>query len=477
MKILFLSAEVFPFAKRGGLADVVGALPKYLRRLGHDVRVMMPAYRQIEDGYHSGGVEVLPLDQKLQVPISGAAIEAGVFQGRLPDSDVPIYFIAKGDLLGRYQVYGYDDDPYRFAFFSRAALQLAVEGLDWRPDVVHTHDWHTAPAVTWLATAGQADERYRGIPTLFTIHNLAHQGHTSWQIFDYLQVITHALHEEPYGMVNFMARGIYHATKINTVSPTYAQEIMTLQGGAGLDGLLRHRRQDLFGILNGIDYDVWNPMTDPNLPVQFDKDTLETRRENKIALQKELGLEMRPEVPVVSMVSRLDWQKGLDLMGEVVHRLLTGEAGPAQFVLLGSGESDYEQMFAQFAQYYPGRVSATLEYRADLAPRIYGGTDMFLMPSLFEPCGLGQLIALRYGCVPIVRATGGLADTIFDGETGFVFDGYSTESFWRAVQRATYTHNVDPTYWQEMQVKGMAQDFSWDKSAREYEELYRRCLG
>lgn len=477
MKILFLSAEVYPFAKVGGLADVVGSLPKVLHNLGHDVRVIMPAYRSIEDGYLQGDLDIQPLESNLQVPLGGGPVEAGVFEGRLPNSEVPVYFIAKGDLLGRYQVYGYDDDAYRFSFFARAALQLAVEALDWRPDVVHTHDWHTAPAVIWLATAGQSDERYRDIPTLFTIHNLAHQGHAPWQVFDYLGVITHSLHEEPYGMVNFMARAIYHATKISTVSPSYAQEIMTVQGGAGLDGLLRHRHLDLHGILNGLDVDVWNPATDPNLAAPFDLDRFGARQANKAALQQELGLEIRPDVPLLAMVSRLDWQKGLDLMGEVVHRLLTGESGPAQLAILGSGEQEYERMFAQFAQRYPSQVSATFEYNPKLAPRLYAGSDMFLMPSLFEPCGLGQLIAMRYGSVPIVRGTGGLMDTVQDSETGFIFDGYSTDAFWQAVQRATYIYNLDPDRWRGIQLKGMTQNFSWENSAVQYELLYRGCMG
>lgn len=472
MQILFISAEVYPFAKRGGLADVVGSLPIALQKLGHDVRVVMPAYRMIEDAYHAGKYDLASMDAKLQVRVDGTTIETGVFEGRLPNSDVPIYFIAKGDLLGRPQIYGYSDDAYRFSFLSKAALQLAVENLQWRPDVVHTHDWHTAPAVTWLATAGQSDSRYQNIPTVFTIHNLAHQGHTAWHIFDYLGIASHSLHEEAFGMVNFMARGIYHATKITTVSPTYAQEITTVQGGAGLDGLLRHRLYDLSGILNGLDYDVWNPETDPNLAANFSADSLEERLKNKRQLQKNLGLAIQPDHPVVAMISRLDWQKGLDLMGEIVHRLMTEQAGPAQFVLLGSGETEYEQMFSQFAQYYPGKLSATLAYRAELAPLIYGGSDMFLMPSLFEPCGLGQLIAMRYGCLPVARVTGGLADTIEDTQTGFLFDGYSSDSFWHALQRATYTYNTDKQTWQAMQQDAMSRDFSWDKSALQYEELY-----
>ncbi len=477
MKILFVSAEVYPFAKRGGLADVVGSLPKILAEYGHDVRVVMPAYRSVEDAYQSGKWSITATDVRLSVPIENTTVESGVFESVIPGSEVPVYFIAKGDLLGRPEIYGYDDDAYRFSYFSRAALQLAVEALDWRPDVVHAHDWHTAPTVTWLATAGTADDRYKNIPTLFTIHNLAHQGKTDWHIFDYLQIYSHSLEEEPYGRVNFMARAIYHASKVNTVSPTYAQEITTRQGGADLDGLLRYRKSDLSGILNGLDYDVWNAAIDGKLEQNYTADTLHLRAANKAALQRMVGLPERSDVPVISMISRLDWQKGLDLMGEVVHRLLEGQAGEAQFVLLGSGEAEYEEMFAQFVRRFPDKASATLAYRADLAPLIYAGSDMFLMPSLFEPCGLGQLISMRYGCIPIVRATGGLADTVWDAQTGFVFDGYDSGAFWHAVQRAMYTYNTDPDYWQTMVRQAMQQDFSWYRSARDYERLYQEMAG
>lgn len=472
MKILFLSAEVEPFAKRGGLGDVAGSLPKALMRMGHDVRVMMPAYETIEQGYHSGRFAIKPMAETFRTPVGGQGVETGAFAGKLPGSDVPIYFIAQRELLGRPSVYGYDDDPYRFAFFSRAALELAVAVLGWRPDVVHAHDWHTAPAITWLATAGTGDPRFRGISTLFTIHNLAHQGQTGWEIFDYLGIATHALHEEPYGRVNFMARGIYHASKINTVSPTYAQEIMTAAGGTGLHGLLRHRQHDVHGILNGLDYEVWDPTADKLLTHPFTAQTLENRLENKRALQAKLGLPQRDDVPLLGMVSRLDWQKGLDLMGEATHRLMNNYAGEAQFVLLGSGDPHFEHLMSQMAGYHNHKMKAILAYRADLAPLIYGGCDMFLMPSLFEPCGLGQLIAMRYGCVPVARATGGLADTITEGRTGFLFGPYDTNSFWDAIARAIYVYNVDKPRWQEIQANGMTADFSWERSARDYILLY-----
>jgi starch synthase len=468
MRILFLSAEVSPFAKRGGLGDVAGSLPKALLELGHDVRVVMPAYANIERGVE----DVHAMDLQLQVPTGAGPVLAGAFEGRLPGSEVPVYFIAQRDLFDRPEVYGYWDDPYRFAFFSRAALDLAIAALGWRPNVVHANDWHTAPAVTWLATAGQGDARYRDMPTLFTIHNLAHQGRTNWEIFNYLGLVTHSLAEEPYGEVNFMARGIYHATMINTVSPTYAREIMTVEGGASLDALLRHRSYDLHGILNGLDDDEWDPSSDRRLAATFDADSLSQRVENRHALQDAAGLPRRDDIPLVAMISRLDWQKGLEITGHVIHLLMNGFAGDAQFVVLGTGERRFEEMFARIAGYHRDKMTAFLEYNASLAPLIYGGSDIFLMPSLFEPCGLGQLIAMRYGSVPVVRATGGLADTVEDGVTGFSFYQYNADAFWNALQRAIYVYNVDQENWRLIQRNGMGADYSWTRSARGYEQVY-----
>jgi starch synthase len=475
LKILLLSAEVKPFAKTGGLGDVCGSLPLALRALGYDVRVVLPAYRPIEERAAKGNSDFRTLDP-FTVPLGFGALGAGVFASHLPGSDVPVYFIAEKNLFGRDQIYGYEDDPYRFAFFSRAALQLTV-ALGWRPDVVHAHDWHTAPAITWLATAGQSDPHFQDIPSLFTIHNLAHQGRAPWGVFDYLGVQGNRLAEESYGEVNFMARGIYHATVVNTVSPTYAREILTYDGGAGLDSLLRYRRHDVHGILNGLDYEEWNPATDTSLAGPFDVDRIAGRQANKQAVQARANLPQRPDVPLIAMVSRLDWQKGLDLMGHVLHLLMNNFAGEAQFVVLGSGGPKYVDMFNHLASYHTGKLAAFLNiFDNDLAHLIYGGSDMFLMPSLFEPCGLGQLIAMRYGSVPIARATGGLADTVFDGATGFTFGDYSAEAFWQALQRALHIYRVDPETWLAIQQQGMQADYSWQRSAHGYVQLYEWAI-
>lgn len=471
-KILFLSAEVAPFAKTGGLGDVGGSLPKALKALGHDVRVVMPAYMAVENGRFPN---ITPLPIQLNVPTGSGNIPCGVFKGVLPGSEVPIYFIAQWNLFKRDNIYGYWDDPYRFAFFSRAALELA-RVLKWKPDVVHGHDWHTGAAIAWLATAGAGDPFFANTPTVFTIHNLAIQGNTNWHIFDYLGILTHSLAEEAYGEVNLIARGIYHATMVNTVSPTYALEIMTKEGGAGLDGLLRHRAYDLHGILNGIDFDEWNPETDPNLVAPFSADDVNGRLQNRRALQARLGLPQIDNIPLVAMVSRLTWQKGLDIIGPVLHQLMNGFSGEAQFVVLGTGDGQYEEMFAHLSSYHRQKMTAVLAYEADLAPLIYGGSDIFLMPSLFEPCGLGQLIAMRYGSVPLVRATGGLADTVQEPLTGFVFHNFNTEEFWHALQRAIYVYNTNRTHWAEIQRNGMTADFSWDRSALGYQQLYEWAI-
>ena len=476
LRILVLSAEVAPFAKTGGLGDVAGALPKALARLGHDVRVVMPAYAAQERAARAGEGGLTSVPGGLIVPTGAGPLSAGLFETRLPGSDVPLYLVAEHSLFDRPNIYGYDDDPYRFAFFSRAALAL-TSTLDWRPDVVHAHDWHAAPAIMWIATSGAGDDRFRGVATLFTIHNLAHQGRSSRNALRYLGAESlPMLEERGWDEVNFMARGIYHATAINTVSPTYAKEIMTPEGGNGLDALLRARGDDVHGILNGLDTGVWNPATDARLAQDFDASRPHLRVANKLALQARLGLPQDERVPLVAMVTRLDAQKGMEITGHVIHLLLSGSAGEAQFVVLGTGAKLYEDAFAHLASYHRSKMAAVLRFEADLAPLIYGGSDLFLMPSLFEPCGLGQLIAMRYGSVPVVRATGGLADTVRDGHTGFTFGPFTAEAFWMALQRALLVYNTDRDGWARVRADGMAADFSWEDSAKSYERLFERAL-
>lgn len=474
MKILLLSAEIAPFAKTGGLADVCGSLPKALRALGHDVRLMMPAYASIEVSVAIPDTDMLTLPP-YEIPMGFGSLQAGAFQTVLPGSDIPVYFIAQGGLFNRAQIYGYGDDPYRFAFFSRAALELTRQ-LGWKPDVVHANDWHTAPAVTWLATNGATQDEFRWTASLFTIHNLAHQGHSDWGVFDFLGIATHSLNEEGYNEINWMARGIFHATLINTVSPNYSREILTPDGGSGMDGILRSRQYDVHGILNGLDFDEWNPSQDSFLVRNYDVNTLEKRIENKRALQERAGFKRQDDIPLVAMVTRLDWQKGLDITGHVVHLLMNNFAGEAQFIVLGTGNYQYLEMFSRLADYHRGKMAAFLFYDAGLSHQIYAGSDLFLMPSLFEPCGLGQMIAMRYGSIPVVRSTGGLADTIQDGVTGFTFHDFNSEAFWQTLQRALYIYRVDHESWQTIQKNGMQADHSWSRSAFGYQQLYEWAL-
>jgi len=471
LKILLLSAEVAPFAKRGGLADVCGSLPKALRNLGHEVMVMMPAYQNIEEEHQSGHWNLRAIPGELRVPTGAGLLPAGVLTANLPGSDVPVYFIAEGNLFHRPEIYGYNDDPYRFCFFSRAAMEL-ISAFSWRPDVIHCHDWHTAPALMWLNTTGQLDAFYRALPSIYTIHNLAHQGRSARNVLHYLGAAAEPLTEETWQEVNFMARGIYHGTLINTVSPTYAREIRTPMGGANLDRLLNFRHFDVHGILNGLDYETWDPATDKHLVKNFDSDTIGTRIENKRALQAKAGLPVRDDVPILSIVSRLDHQKGFDIAGPVLQAFLSNYPKEVQCVVLGSGARQYEEMFLSLTRTYPDRMSVILQYSAELAPLIYGASDLFLMPSRFEPCGLGQMIAMRYGCIPVVRATGGLADTVHDTVTGFTFDDFSVEDFWSAVRRALYIYFNDVDSWRAIQAEGMKMDFSWKHSAYGYVQLY-----
>jgi starch synthase len=312
--------------------------------------------------------------------------------------------------------------------------------------------------------------------TVFTIHNLAHQGRSARRVARYLGVDPPPMLEEHgWDEINFMARGIHHATLVNTVSPTYANEIMTPAGGNGLDALLRSRHFDVHGILNGLDTDVWDPATDEKLARNFEAGRLEGRVLNKLALQEQVGLPRNESIPLVAMVSRLDDQKGMEITAHVIHLLVSGLAGEAQFVVLGTGAQVYEDAFARLAAQNP-QMAAVLTFAPSLAPLIYGGSDLFLMPSLFEPCGLSQMIAMRYGSVPVVRRTGGLADTVKDGETGFTFEDFTPGSFWTALQRALLAYNTDAGGWARLQHAGMSANYSWSEQAGRYVELYEWAL-
>jgi starch synthase len=475
LKILFLTAEAVPFAKVGGLADVAGSLPKALRTLGHDVRVMLPRYGTIS----SDEFQLEKIGEPFRVP-AGAGKEYVHLIGSRMGENLPVYLLWNEHYFtSRERVYGFEDDAQRFAVFGRGVLET-MRVLDWKPDVIHANDWHTAVVPTWLDVSGWREPYYRDIATLFTIHNLAYQGVTGRLILTFAQMenVEH-LSVEPPGAVNWMAQAIAHSDLINTVSQRYAKEILTPEMGMGLEPLLNQRKDRLYGVLNGLDYDEWNPATDPHVPHNFDIRTLDRRAANKTALQQQARLPVHPEVPLVGMVSRLDEVKGMDLMEPALTWLL--EEHDAQFIVLGTGDPRYHEMFEAVQERYPDQTRAFLKFDAVLARRIYASADIFLMPSFVEPCGLGQMIAMRYGSVPIVRETGGLADTVIDHDperghgTGFVFVEKTPEACQEALQRALMVYQ-DRSMWRALQMRGMESDFSWRASAREYADLYRKAL-
>jgi len=476
LKILLVSAEVSPFAKVGGLADVAGALPKALRALGHDVRVVMPRYGTIDPDKH----RLRRVLTALPVPLADQPVPADVYEGRI-GSDIPVYLVDNERFFGREGLYGFWDDDARFVYFSRAALEL-LKPLEFQPDVIHVNDWHSAIIPNLLNRLYSEDLFFSGTATVLTIHNLAFQGSTGYGTlhlagldrWGLIKAGTPGLDD----VVNLLGRGVHFSDAFNTVSQRYAREILTPEFGEGMDPLLRRFEGKLRGIRNGIDTEVFDPRTDPALQARYEFGTIETKSENKLALQRELGLAEERSMPVIGLISRLYDQKGLDLIANILWGLMRLRL---QFVVLGTGDPRYEETFRALARDNPGRVSTTIGFRPALAQRIYGGADFFLMPSRFEPCGLGQLISLRYGTIPIVRATGGLADTVEDWDpvaqtgNGFVFTAYDHWDLYAQVVRGLETFR-QPGLWRSLQANAMKTDVSWNSSARQYVDLYRAAI-
>ena len=474
MKILYVAAEAVPFAKTGGLADVAGSLPKALKADGVDVRVIMPKFGKIPEAYRNAMEHVY--DGEL--PVAWRKKYVGLDKYEL--DGVTYYFVDNEEYFNREGFYGYDDDAERFSFFSRAVLDLLPE-MDFWPDVIHTNDWHAGLVNVFLKLEHMGDARYERIKTVYTIHNLKYQGvfpkdvmpdvlGLDWKYFNNGDL-------EFYDAVNFMKGGIIYADAITTVSKTYAKEIQYPYFGEHLDGLLRSREQDLSGIVNGIDYSVYNPRTDKYIFETYDEESLDRKLDNKTELQKSLGLPERRNVPLIAIVSRLVEPKGMDLVVRMMDEVLQHE--DIQLVVLGTGEKRYEDWFKGLAWRYPKKVSVNIYFSNELAQRIYAGADIFLMPSNYEPCGIGQLIALRYGTIPVVRQTGGLKDTVqqYNKYTqegnGFVFENYNAHEMMYALKRAlSFYGNYE--IWHKIQLNAVQADYSWKRSAKEYEALYER---
>jgi starch synthase len=476
LKVLILAAEIVPFVKVGGLADVVGALPKALQALGHDVRLVMPRYRQVDpQRFH-----LQTLLDGVSVPMGNYQVAVSVCQGAIGDN-IPVYMIDAPRYFERENIYGYTDDGERFILFCRAALE-AVRALDWVPDIVHCNDWHTGIVPNWMHTIYQDDPYFADTATIYTIHNLAYQGIFGYRLLEVAGVAANGFLypqiAELANVVDIMARGILFADAITTVSERYAQEILTPTFGERLDHMLRSRRDRLFGILNGIDYQEINPAADRYIHTRFDVHSLDKRAENKAVLQEQAHLPVRDDIPMLAMISRLADQKGFDLLSQIMQPLL---AQGIQFVVLGIGDQHYHEMFQNLAARYPEQVAIFLTFNTELAQRIFAGSDMFLMPSRFEPCGLSQMIAMRYGCVPIVRSVGGLADTVQEynphsGEgNGFAFTNYDPWELFAAIVRALEVFRFKDI-WRTLQQRGMAADHSWETSAMRYVEIYHNAL-
>jgi len=478
MKILFTSSECVPFVKTGGLADVVGALGPVLARMGHDVRVMLPMYSSIDSKWQ----QQMEFQLHFDVQLGWRRQYCGI--NMLRKDGVTYYFLDNKYYFGRPYIYGLGGDEYeRYGFFCRACLN-ALPLLDFKPDIIHAHDWQSGmiPALHKIQYAHLPF--YADMKSIFTIHNLQYQGIFGIKEVQDVLGLGDSLFTsdklECFGCANFMKAGLVYSDVITTVSPSYAEEITTAYYGERLDGLIRARHDSLYGVLNGIDVDEYNPETDPLIYHNYTKESLETKVENKLALQKDLGLEVNPDIPLIAMVGRLSNQKGLDLVDCVLGDIMNENV---QLVVLGMGEARYTNLFSWAEQQYPGKMAARFAMDHGLAHKLYASADFFLMPSLFEPCGLSQLISLRYGTIPIVRETGGLRDTVLSYDkynqegNGFTFLNYNAHDMLNVIRRALGYYRDQKDVIATLQQRGMSGDYSWGHSAGEYVKIYEKMLG
>ena len=491
MKIILASSEVVPFAKTGGLADVCGALPRELEKLGHEVNVFMPMYRCVTE--KSDTLEIQPSGLRLEIPVGNQVEEGALYRCNMPESAVTIWFVAHNEFFDRRGLYGengqdHPDNCERFVFFSRAVLE-SIRLLELSPDLIHVNDWQTGLIPALLKCEYHRLPAYERIASLMTVHNLAYQGAFNaekmsltgldWKHFNFEEM-------EFFNRLNLLKAGLVFADAINTVSPTYAKEIQTPEQGCGLESVLQHRASDLSGIINGIDGSEWNPATDSLISQNYDRDSWPA---GKAACKQELQtfgrLAPNADVPLIGIVGRLATQKGWSLILPVMRRALEDPNNHAQWIVLGTGDPDYHVVLSTLQQQFPGQLSVTLDFSNQLAHQIEAGSDIFLMPSEYEPCGLNQMYSMAYGTVPVVRRTGGLADTVVDASlatiddrtaNGFSFSEFLPEALDRCLQRAIRMYYEDKPCWQQLVNTGMDRDWSWSASAKAYESLYAKLI-
>lgn len=476
LKILFATSECELFAKTGGLGDVAFALPKQLALNENiDIRVVMPKYKSILEKVSSNFTFVTSFN----VEVGWRNQYCGIFMYKM--NNVTYYFIDNEYYFNRDNLYGYYDDGERFAFFDRAVIMM-LEEVDFKADIIHGNDWQCGMIPALLNIQYKDNPFYSNIKYVYSIHNLLFQGNYDKNVLpDLFNIDLEYYHNGILGFdngVSYMKAALMYSTKILTVSKTYAEEIKMPYLGEKMDGLLRERSEDFFGIVNGIDYSLYNPETDSLIYENYSLENIEDKHKNKLALQKELGLPVRSDIPMIGIVSRLTGQKGVDIIRQVGEYLLQQDI---QFVILGTGDYEYEEYFKYLQYKYPNKVSANIKFNKELSHKIYAASDIFLMPSLFEPCGLGQLIALRYGSVPVVRETGGLKDTIipynkYTGEgNGFSFRNYNSIELYDCLQKAI-AYYQDEKVWNDLVKSAIESNNSWEKSAKVYEELYLSIL-
>ena len=481
LKILFATPEAVPFAKTGGLADVAGALPKSLRARGCELKLVMPYYRMVKNS----GLPHQYLGEEIEVSLGDEKLRADVYLGHL-NQDIPVYFIGREEFFDRESLYStpkgdYFDNAERFIFFSKAVLNLC-QRIGFSPDIIHHHEWQTGLIAAYLKSTFRNDPFYSRTAAVFTIHNIAYQGLFKKEKFPVTGLPTEMYSPEGiefWERINFMKAGIVYADAINTVSKKYSEEIQTPEYGYGLEGILRKKKASLYGILNGVDYEDWNPSHDPHLVARYDLKDISGKKECKKDLLREFHLPPSLEnAPLLGMISRLADQKGFDLLAEILEPLFALDIG---FVLLGTGEQKYHDLFAQVAQKYPQKAGIRIAYDDRLAHKIEAGADFFLMPSKYEPCGLNQIYSLKYGTIPVVRATGGLDDTIlhYDPATkkgnGFKFNRYDSKEFLNTLKEAIRFY-FQPEHWRQLLQNAMSTDFSWERSADAYLQLYGKAL-